>query len=121
MIGPRKPIPDEPKNRINTMGRHPDDHHARQELLLDREGNDRGIEKTERHSPFVDHRRKGIIRVLRQFRKVSGFGKEAPARWCCKHRRTQFGELRYRSLRRKGDLRTPRSLEIFYTKQVDSG
>src|SRR5215831_17134053 len=51
---------------------------------------------------------KGLSGVLRQFRKVSGFGKEAPARWCCKHRRTQFGELRYRSLRRKGDLRTPR-------------
>jgi len=116
MIGPRKSIADEPENRISTMGRHRDDHHARQELLLDREGDDRGIEEAERHSPFVDHRRKGIIRVLRQFRKVSRLGEEAPARRCCKYRRAQFSKLRYRPLRRKGDLRAPGSLEIFYTK-----
>lgn len=103
------------------MRRDPDDHHARQELLLNRKGDYARIEVAKRHSPFLNHRTKWIVRLLDQSRKTSRFGNKPPARRRGEYRRAQFGEVRHRSLRRKRDLRMPTSLEISDAKQVDPG
>jgi len=49
-------VPDETKDRVCPPGPDPDDHHAREELLLDRERNHTGIKMAERHPPFLSQK-----------------------------------------------------------------
>lgn len=116
---PAEPVADKAEYRIVPIGFDPKDHHARQHLLLDCEGNHARVEMPERHPPFLRQQMKRIFRAIVQFGEILRFDEKPVLGRRGEARGAQFRQPRHREIRRGQDFGLPRGGEVFDAKQPD--
>jgi hypothetical protein len=97
-------VSDKSEYRILGTWLDADDHHAGEELVLDREGDDTRIKLPERHPPFLGYRSQRPFVAIEQFRIILSLDQEPLTGWGRDFRRAQFREPRDCSLSRNHDL-----------------
>src|SRR6516164_7937271 len=93
---PPMAVAEEAPYRIVIARLDPSDHHAREELVPQRERDDARIKMAERNSPLLHQRAQWVRLILEHGRKIPRLDQESCRRLRCERRRTQLRKPRNR-------------------------